>query len=74
MVTAQVVGVGITMVLHRKQRGVRLAFNLSQFALGGKSYLDAGVRWEGTTKFNSNVDNSTVNFFGLRVAYAFDTK
>ncbi|MBS1532120.1 MAG: hypothetical protein JSU01_17595 [Bacteroidetes bacterium] len=45
-----------------------------QFALGGKSYLDAGVRWEGTTKFNSNVDNSTVNFFGLRVAYAFDTK
>ncbi|HEX3386922.1 MAG TPA: hypothetical protein VHS53_17100, partial [Mucilaginibacter sp.] len=45
-----------------------------QFPLGGKSYLDAGVRWEGTTKFNSNVDNSTVNFFGLRVAYAFDTK
>ncbi|HWD88645.1 MAG TPA: hypothetical protein VG367_11005 [Mucilaginibacter sp.] len=45
-----------------------------QFPLGGKSYLDAGVRWEGTTKFNSNIDNSTVNFFGLRVAYAFDTK
>jgi hypothetical protein len=45
-----------------------------QFPLGGKSYLDAGVRWEGTTKFNSNVDDSKVNFFGLRVAYAFDTK
>ena len=45
-----------------------------QFPLGGKSYLDAGVRWEGTTKFNSNIDNSTVNFFGLHVAYAFDTK
>lgn len=45
-----------------------------QFPLGGKSYLDAGVRWEATTKFNSNIDNSTVNFFGLRVAYAFDTK
>jgi len=45
-----------------------------QFPLGGKSYLDAGVRWEGTTKFNSTIDNSTVNFFGLRVAYAFDTK
>jgi hypothetical protein len=45
-----------------------------QFALGGKSYLDAGIRYEGTTKFNSNIDDSKVNFFGLRVAYAFDTK
>jgi len=45
-----------------------------QFPLGGKSYIDAGVRYEGTTKFNSAVDNSKVNFLGLRVAYAFDTK
>ncbi len=45
-----------------------------QFPLGGKSYIDAGVRYEGTTKFNSNIDNSKVNFVGLRVAYAFDTK
>jgi len=45
-----------------------------QFPLGGKSYIDAGVRYEGTTKFNSAVDNSKVNFIGLRVAYAFDTK
>jgi hypothetical protein len=45
-----------------------------QFPLGGKSYIDAGVRYEGTTKFNSAVDNSKVNFVGLRVAYAFDTK
>jgi len=45
-----------------------------QFPLGGKSYIDAGVRYEATTKFNSNVDNSKVNFFGLRVAYAFATK
>jgi len=45
-----------------------------QFPLGGKSYLDAGVRYEATTKFNSNIDGSTVNFVGLRVAYAFDTK
>lgn len=44
-----------------------------QFPLGGKSYLDAGVRYEGTTKFSS-VYNDKVNFFGLRVAYAFDTK
>ena len=45
-----------------------------QFALGGKSYIDAGIRYEASTKFNSAVDNSKVNFFGLRVAYAFDTK
>jgi diguanylate cyclase (GGDEF)-like protein len=35
VVTAQVVGVGITMVVHRRQRGVRLAFNLSEYSLGG---------------------------------------
>jgi hypothetical protein len=45
-----------------------------QFPLGGKSYLDAGVRYEATTKFSSVADDSKVNFFGLRVAYAFDTK
>jgi Outer membrane protein beta-barrel domain len=45
-----------------------------QFPLGGKSFIDAGVRYEGSTKFNSNVDNSKVNFIGLRVAYAFATK
>jgi hypothetical protein len=45
-----------------------------QFALGGKSYLDAGVRYEGSTKFNSAIDDSKVNFVGLRVAYAFDIK
>ncbi len=41
-----------------------------QFPLGGKSYLDAGVRYEATTKF-TDVDDAKVNFFGLRVAYAF---
>jgi hypothetical protein len=45
-----------------------------QFPLGGKSFIDAGVRYEASTKFNSEVDDSKVNFFGLRVAYAFDTK
>ena len=45
-----------------------------QFPLGGKSYLDAGVRYEASTKFSSVSDGSKVNFFGLRVAYAFDTK
>lgn len=45
-----------------------------QFPLGGKSFIDAGVRYEATTKFNSAISNSTVNFIGLRVAYAFATK
>ena len=45
-----------------------------QFPLGGKSYIDAGVRYEGTTKFSNLADDSKVNFVGLRVAYAFDTK
>jgi len=42
-----------------------------QFQLGGKNYIDAGVRYEASTKLNSNVDDSKVNFFGLRVAYGF---
>ena len=42
-----------------------------QFPLGGKSFIDAGVRYEASTKFNSSVSDSKVNFFGLRVAYAF---
>ena len=45
-----------------------------QFPLGGKSYIDAGVRYEATTKFSSGINDDKVNFFGLRVAYAFDTK
>jgi hypothetical protein len=45
-----------------------------QFPLSGKSFIDAGVRYEGTTKFNSAIDDSKVSFIGLRVAYAFDTK
>jgi hypothetical protein len=45
-----------------------------QFPLGGSSYLDAGVRWESSANFNSTVGDSKINFFGLRVAYAFATK
>jgi hypothetical protein len=45
-----------------------------QFPLGGKSFIDAGVRYEASSKFTSTVANSNVNFLGLRVAYAFDTK
>jgi len=40
----------------------------------GKSYFDAGIFYQGTTKFNSDVENSKVNYAGLRLAYAFGTK
>ncbi|MDB5111358.1 MAG: hypothetical protein JWR67_2472 [Mucilaginibacter sp.] len=42
-----------------------------QFPIGGQSFIDAGVRYEGSTKFNSAIDNSKVNFVALRVAYGF---
>jgi len=42
-----------------------------QFQLGGQNYIDAGVRYEGSTKFNSNIDDSKVNFVALRLAYGF---
>jgi hypothetical protein len=42
-----------------------------QFPIGGQSYIDAGVRYEGSTKFNSNIDNSKINFVALRLAYGF---
>ncbi len=42
-----------------------------QLPVGGKSYIDAGVRYERTSQFNSALQNSKLNFFGLRVAYAF---
>lgn len=42
-----------------------------QFPLGGKSVIDAGVRYEGSSKFNSTVANSNVNFVALRLAYGF---
>ena len=42
-----------------------------QFQLGGGNYIDAGVRYEASTKFVSDVDDSKVSFVGLRVAYGF---
>ena len=42
-----------------------------QFPLGGKNFIDAGVRYEGSTKFVSTDDNSQVHFVALRLAYAF---
>lgn len=42
-----------------------------QFPLTGSSYLDAGVRFENTTKLNSNFDDSKLHFVSLRLAYGF---
>ncbi|PVH26477.1 outer membrane beta-barrel protein [Sphingobacterium corticibacter] len=39
------------------------------FPVGGKNYIDAGVRFEGTTKFTDQ--GSSNNVLGLRVAYSF---
>ncbi|MCQ6961348.1 hypothetical protein [Mucilaginibacter aquariorum] len=35
------------------------------------NFIDAGVRYEATTKYTSGVDNSKVSFLGVRVAYGF---
>jgi hypothetical protein len=35
------------------------------------NFIDAGVRYEATTKFTTGVDESKVSFLGIRVAYGF---
>ncbi|MVN20131.1 outer membrane beta-barrel protein [Mucilaginibacter arboris] len=42
------------------------------FPVGDKNYIDAGIRYESNTKFTTNGNSN--NFFGIRVAYAFDLK
>ena len=42
-----------------------------QFQLGGGNYIDAGVRYESTSDFVTDVNDSKVKFIGLRVAYGF---
>jgi len=42
-----------------------------QLPIGKKQFIDAGLYYEASTKFTSNVDNTKLNFFGLRAAYAF---
>lgn len=42
-----------------------------QFQLGGGNYIDAGVRYESTSNFVTDVNDSKVKFIGLRVAYGF---
>jgi phosphate-selective porin len=46
----------------------------TQIPLGGKSFLDAGVRYEGCTNFTKDQESSRGHFFALRVAYAFCRK
>ena len=45
-----------------------------QLPLGGKSYIDAGVYYEASTKFTTGDDDSKINFLGARIAYAFSVK
>jgi len=35
------------------------------------NFIDAGIRYEATTKFTTGVDASKVSFLGIRVAYGF---
>lgn len=54
--------------IYAPQVGVKLPLG------GSNSFIDAGVRYERSAKFASAAENSKVNFFGLRVAYALATK
>jgi hypothetical protein len=42
-----------------------------QLPIGKKQFIDAGAYYEASTKYTSGVDNTKINFFGLRAAYAF---
>lgn len=46
----------------------------AQFNVGGKNYIDAGIRYEATGRYIRSVENSKLNFFELRIAYAFTSK
>jgi hypothetical protein len=35
------------------------------------NFIDAGIRYEATTKYSSDFDNSKAQFLGVRVAYGF---
>lgn len=45
-----------------------------QFKLSGQSAIDAGVRYERSTNFISNINTSKINTFALRIAYSFSLK
>jgi hypothetical protein len=50
--------------VYAPEVGVRLP-------VGDKSFIDAGVRYEEATRFDSSVISSKLNVIGLRLAYAF---
>lgn len=45
-----------------------------QMRLGGVSLLDAGIFYQASTKFTEAVNDSKINYPGLRIAYAFSLK
>ncbi len=57
------VGGKSTAFVYAPQVGILLPFS-------SKSFLDAGVRFEGNTKFVEGGESS--NYFGLRLAYSFE--
>jgi hypothetical protein len=64
---------------HKVGYGKSAAFIYSpqigvQLPLGAKNFMDAAAIYEASTKFTSGVNNSKVNFFGVRLAYAFEIK
>ncbi|MET3501283.1 hypothetical protein ABIC45_002895 [Mucilaginibacter rubeus] len=72
---------GSAFVLNKREAGYgkTAAFIYSpqigvQLPLGGKNFIDAAAYYEASTKFTTGVDNSKVNFFGARLAYAFEVK
>lgn len=72
---------GAAFVLNKDEVGYRrtAAFIYSpeigvQLPLCGKSFIEASALYEASTKFTDGVDNSKVNFFGIRLAYAFEIK
>jgi len=50
--------------LYAPEVGVRLP-------VSNKSFIDAGVRYEEATRFDSSVVGSKINVIGLRLSYAF---
>jgi len=46
----------------------------ARIPIGGSSSIDAGIKYEGTGKYVTDVEDSKINFFELRVAYAFSLK
>ncbi|MFD2143956.1 hypothetical protein [Mucilaginibacter antarcticus] len=69
---------GAAFLLNKKDIGANNAVVFAyapqigyQFPVCGTNFIDAGVRYEGTTKLNSAISDSKLSFVALRVAYGF---